>query len=231
MLPPPVVPQSGALAGDSTGVPQPCGRGAPRERAICDAALDLLVEVGYDRMSMDAVAARARASKATIYRHWPGKRELVLAAISWRAQRSGAEPGYAPPDTGSLRGDLHATFRALADGIGGEDVALVSGVLRAMQAAPELAECMRHQLVDAKRDITRLVVDRAVARGELPAETDADLLHEVAPALLFWQLLILGQPADDAYVTHVIDDVVIPLLSNTRTDNPIDPIREAHVSA
>ena len=86
------------------------GRGrevTQREFAICDAALALLAEVGYDRMSMDAVAARARASKATIYRRWPGKRELVLEAVRTRVADI-----VEPPDTGSLSGDIIATLRA-----------------------------------------------------------------------------------------------------------------------
>ena len=74
-------------------------RGSGREAAICRAALELLAEVGYDRMSMDAVAHRARASKATIYRHWPGKYELVLDAL-----RSRGVSEIAPIDTGTLRG-------------------------------------------------------------------------------------------------------------------------------
>ena len=83
-----------------------------RDAAICDATLALLAEVGYDRMSMDAVAARAKASKATIYRRWPGKQELVLDAVRSRA------PGMAvPEDTGSLRGDLLATYRSAAHGV------------------------------------------------------------------------------------------------------------------
>src|SRR5215467_9323345 len=74
-----------------------------RHEAICDAVFELLSEVGYDRMSMDAVAARARASKATIYRAWPNKPDLVCEAL---AHRLGGTPE--PPATGSLRGDLIA---------------------------------------------------------------------------------------------------------------------------
>ena len=84
-----------------------------RDAAICDAALALLVEVGYDRMSMDAVAARARASKATIYRRWPGKQELVLDAV--RSRGAGLTVAE---DTGCLRGDLVATYRSAMPRLG-----------------------------------------------------------------------------------------------------------------
>ena len=87
-----------------------------RDAAICDATLALLLEVGYDRMSMDAVAARAHASKATIYRRWPGKQELVLDAV--RARGVGLTVAE---DTGSLRGDLMATYRSAIQGSAADD--------------------------------------------------------------------------------------------------------------
>jgi AcrR family transcriptional regulator len=184
-----------------------CSRSAAREFAICDAALALLAEVGYDRMSMDAVAARARASKATIYRRWPGKRELVLDAV-----RSRVADIVEPPDTGSLRGDIIATLRVMADGIGGQDAALMAGVLRAMRSTPELAVCVRTQVLEQKRYIGRVLVERAIARGELPFDADPDVWHEVAPALMFFRILVSDGPVDDAFLTHVADDVLVPLL-------------------
>jgi AcrR family transcriptional regulator len=200
----------GAAEEPSGAAEDPCRRqrGAPRASAIRRAALELLVEVGYDRMSMDAVAARAHASKATIYRRWPGKRELVLDAV-----RARAPDQTVLPDTGSLRGDIIATLRAMADGLAAEDVALMAGVLRAMRSTPELADCMRTHVVEAKRHIGRTLVERAVARGELSPSAHPDLLHEVAPALLFFRLLVTGLPVDDAFLAHIADDVLIPLLT------------------
>ncbi|MGZ4609333.1 MAG: TetR/AcrR family transcriptional regulator [Actinomycetes bacterium] len=183
------------------------GRGAGRDVAICDAALALLAEVGYDRMSMDAVAARARASKATIYRRWAGKRELVLDAV-----RSRSPAAMAPPDTGSLRGDIIATLRLMAEGIGGEDAELMAGVLRAMRSTPELGDCVRTQILEGKRYIGRTLVERAVARGELPPDADPGVWHEVAPALMFFRILVTDGAVDDAFLTHVADDVLVPLL-------------------
>lgn len=183
-------------------------RGAPRESAICSAALELLVEVGYDRMSMDAVAARAHASKATIYRRWPGKRELVLDAIRTRGPKV-----VVPPDTGTLRGDIIAALRTVNDGVGGEDLALVAGVLRAMRSTPELADCLRAKVIEEKRDVSATIVERAVARGELGPQADPDILHEVAPALVIFRVLVTGQPVNDEFLAHIADDVLVPLLS------------------
>jgi AcrR family transcriptional regulator len=174
----------------------------------------LLAEVGYDRMTMDAVAARARASKATIYRRWTGKRELVIDAINCRAVHS-----MQPPDTGSLRGDIIATLHVMAEGMGREDANLVAGVLRAMRSTPELADSVRDHVVEGKRQIGRALVARAVARGELPPGADPDVLHDIAPALMFFRVLVTGDPVDDAFLGHVTDDVLVPLLARSGQPN------------
>jgi len=181
-----------------------------RDVAICDATLALLLEVGYDRMSMDAVAARAHASKATIYRRWPGKQELVLDAV--KARGVGLTVAE---DTGSLRGDLVATYRSAVHGSAADDADLIAGVLRAMRTAPELADCVRSQVIESKCDVSRIIVARAVARGELPAETDPLIMHEVASALWFHRVLVVGGPVDDAFIAHVVDDVLMPLLDRS----------------
>ena len=181
-----------------------------RDVAICDATLALLLEVGYDRMSMDAIAARAHASKATIYRRWPGKQELVLDAV--KARGVGLTVAE---DTGSLRGDLVATYRSAVHGSAADDADLIAGVLRAMRTAPELADCVRSQVIESKCDVSRIIVARAVARGELPAETDPLILHEVASALWFHRVLVVGGPVDDAFIAHVVDDVLMPLLDRS----------------
>ena len=181
-----------------------------RDVAICDATLALLLEVGYDRMSMDAVAARAHASKATIYRRWPGKQELVLDAV--RARGVGLTVAE---DTGSLRGDLVATYRSAVHGSAADDADLIAGVLRAMRTTPELADCVRSQVIESKCDVSRVIVARAVARGELAEETDPLILHEVASALWFHRVLVVGGPVDDAFIAHVVDDVLMPLLDRS----------------
>jgi AcrR family transcriptional regulator len=198
--------RAGAPEAARAGIGHRRGRG--REPAIRDAALELLAEVGYDRMSMDAVAARAHASKATIYRRWPGKSELVVDAVRCRAADR-----FDPPDTGSLRGDIIATLRVMADGIGSTDADLMAGVLRAMRSAPELADCVRTQIIEQKRYVGQTLIARAAARGEIPADADADVFHETAPALMFFRLLVVGAPADDAFLAHIVDDVLIPLLA------------------
>jgi AcrR family transcriptional regulator len=181
-----------------------------RESAICVAALELLAEVGYDRMTMDGVAARARASKATIYRRWPGKRELVQDAIRFRTDHR-----MDVPDTGTLRGDIIATLRVMSTKFGQRDLDLMAGVMRAMRNAPDLAQCVRAQTLEAKRYVGNTIVARAIDRGELPAGTDPEPFHETAPAIMFFRILIVDLPVDEPFLAHVADDILVPLLTAT----------------
>ena len=188
-----------------------------RDAAICEATLELLAEVGYDRMSMDAVAARARASKATIYRKWPGKKELVLEAMRRRE-----EVRWDPPDTGILRSDFLSGLGGLAEQVEADDSLLIAGCMKAMREAGDLADCMHHQVFDSKRQFFHTIVDRAIARGELPQGAPADLAHEVASALWVKHSVVMGERADEAFLVHVIDDVLIPLLTSVPGPTPAD---------
>ncbi|HEX3946272.1 MAG TPA: TetR/AcrR family transcriptional regulator [Acidimicrobiales bacterium] len=183
-------------------------RSEAREQAILDAALELVVEVGYDKLSMDALAERAHASKATIYRHWSGKAEVVAAAVRCRAEES----MEFTPDTGSLRGDLISLLDHSCETLAAEDGALMAAVLWAMRTDPVLAGLMRAQMVDGKRDVVRGVVERAVARGECPGEVDPAAAGEVMPAMVLSRLLVTGEPLDRAFSVHLVDDVMLPLL-------------------
>lgn len=196
---------------EGTDIPtgRPSGaRAMAREQAILDAALSLVMEVGYDRLSMDALAERAHAGKATIYRHWSGKAEVVVEAI----RRRKCDAGVPAVHTGSLRGDLVATLTCMNASMSTEDSALLVGVLSAMHKDHDLAELMRSQVIDARKDMLDEIIERAVSTGELDAATDAHVVNEVLSALFFNRLVISGEPIDDAFVAHVVDDVVLPLL-------------------
>lgn len=183
-------------------------RSEDREQAILEAALDLVVEVGYDGLSMDALAERARASKATIYRHWSGKAEVVAAAVRCRATSMAEEP----PDTGSLRGDLLALLTFSCETMSSSDGALMASVLWAMRSDPELAAMMRAQMVEGKRAVIETLVSRAKERGECSPDTDPSVAGEVMPAMVLSRLLVTGEPLDDAFCIHLVDDVLLPLL-------------------
>ena len=188
-------------------------RGEERERAILAAVVELLGEAGYEAMTMDAVAARAHASKTTIYRRWPGKPELVKAAVD------GYVAGRLPvsADTGSLRGDLMAVMRAMRGHLTDEFLAMMSGLLHAMRSDPELAGVLRSHLAE-DYSAALPIIRRAAGRGEVPAgaeEALARTVHELIEAQLFRQMA-LGAPFDEQFSRHVVDDLVLPVLTRNR---------------
>lgn len=183
-------------------------RAEAREQAILDAALELLMEVGYDRLSMDALAERAHAGKATIYRHWSGKAQVVAEALR-RMKDDRIKPAAS---TGSLRGDLLAAMTQLCDSLTDTESDILIGVLSAMRRDPELAELVHSQINASKKAEFEWIIDQAVRRGELPEGSTADLVEEVVPALFITRLVVLGQPIDDEYAAHVVDNIVLPLL-------------------
>ena len=185
---------------------------AARTDAILDATLRLLADIGYDRLTMDAVASRAGASKATIYRRWPGKPDLVLAALS-RHSLSEDVAGEGP-DTGSVRKDLIATLARMRDSLAGQDGALVLGLINAMRTNVELAGTVRAELVAAKSSVIADVVRRAIARDELPASANSALAAELASALVFTRLLVTKQPVDDGELGRLVDTVLLPVLTS-----------------
>ena len=183
-------------------------RGEVREEAILRATLELLAEVGYDQLTIDGVAARAHCSKATIYRRWQGKAELVITAV----RRHSAPPPQPAPGTGSLREDLLAALEAMRSSVAGQDTALLLGLMTAMRHDQELAAVVREQVIDNKREVFGAAMARAVARGELPAGADHTLLAEISSAMLLSRQLVTGQPLDAAFAQELVDDVLLPLL-------------------
>jgi AcrR family transcriptional regulator len=185
------------------------GRGDVRYDAILLAALHLLAEVGYDQMTMDAIAQRARASKATLYRRWSGKADLVVGAL-----KRYASPPPTPPDTGDLRADLVAVLEAMRVNLGEQDAAVIFGLLSATRHEPQLAQTLRRQVIEVKKDAFAPVLTRAVERGTLPKTIDRALLAEVSSALLFSRLFITGGSLDTTFVEHLVDAVLMPLLDH-----------------
>jgi AcrR family transcriptional regulator len=171
------------------------------------AALEVLVEIGYDKLSMEAVAARAHAGKATLYRRWPGKAELVVDAIT--CLHDSGEPECV--NTGSLRGDLRAVLLGGLTEVGEFEIGLVTGLMTALRRNPDLAKVFEQRFLSRKTQAARLIFERARARGEVAPGHDLELLATIGPALLFHRLLLSGKPLTRHYISRVIDEVVIPL--------------------
>ncbi len=183
-------------------------RGEARIQAILEATIELLAEVGYDRMSMDMVASRAKASKATIYRHWPDKTALVLEALK---RRGGLVPNL--PDTGSLRGDLELYARESAAAAAGVAGSLVVGLLAVASHDPHLGALLSQQFHYEQLPAITALVERARERGEVSPGVDPLLVSEVLPGTLIMHLLVLGLPADEPFIHRLVDDVLVPLLT------------------
>jgi AcrR family transcriptional regulator len=188
----------------------PC-RGRPLDgdldAAILDAAVALLGETGYERMTMDGVAARAKVSKATIYRRWDSKASLVVEAM-----RSCQFAEVEFPVTGDLRADLLGGLELFREIGTGSDAAIFHGVLMAMRQDPELARLVRERMMQPKQARSRAWLGHYVESGQLPPDTDVDVFHEVGIAMLASRIVITGEPVDDAFLARVVDDVLIPLL-------------------
>jgi AcrR family transcriptional regulator len=164
--------------------------------------------VGFDRMTMDAVAARARASKATIYRHWPHKTALVLDALSRRTALV-----HDVSDSGSLHGDLERYVREAVVATAGIDGSLVVGLLAVAARDPALAALLARQLHDEQVPTITELVHRARERHEVSPEVDPAIITEVLAGTVIMHILLLGLPGDDAFIRRLVDDVLLPLLT------------------
>jgi AcrR family transcriptional regulator len=178
-----------------------------RESEILKATLELLEEVGYQGLTMPAVASRARCSTATIYRQWQGKSGLVIAALG--AHRKGPPPG---PDTGSLRGDLVAMISELPN-FAESEVALMAGLAHASLRDENLADAMRVELSGPANTPLDQAIDRAVARGESrPTEEVRRYAHHVMLSIAMARHLIEGKRPDLDYLVGFVDCVLLPVL-------------------
>ncbi|KPI21663.1 regulatory protein TetR [Actinobacteria bacterium OK074] len=179
-----------------------------REAELYAAVLDLLGEVGYDALTMDAVAARTRSSKATLYRQWGGKAELVVKAMHHSKRGS-----LGDADTGSLRGDLRAFVLRDDDCAIEQNSALMRGMGAAMHANPDLLRAFREMIILPERDEFRKAAQRAIDRGEIRADNPAldYVLHMMIGAFAARQLIDELLPTQ-AFLLAYIDAVVLPAL-------------------
>ncbi|MEV0317202.1 TetR/AcrR family transcriptional regulator [Streptomyces sp. NPDC050658] len=179
-----------------------------REAELYGAVLDLLREVGYEALTMDAIAARTRSSKATLYRQWGSKPELIAKAL--RHNKPGSIEDI---DTGSLRGDMHAAMARSDDCQMERDAALMRGLFHAIHGNPELHQAMRQLLIEPEIDGLRLILRRAVDRGEVAPDNPAlDYVIHMLVGGFVARDLIEDRTVDRAFLTSYIDAVILPAL-------------------
>ncbi|KRB77135.1 TetR family transcriptional regulator [Nocardioides sp. Root190] len=176
-----------------------------REQEILDATLAVLVEVGYDRLTMDAVANQAKASKATLYRKWDGKAALVIDALM-----SEKQPVVTPEDTGSLRSDLLAMFCGDGGLTDRRQTAILGSVITAIGRDPEFAAAFRERFIGPKVAVGREIYERARQRGELRDDIDLDILTAALPGIVLHRGFLLGDPPTPDLIARVVDQVILP---------------------
>jgi AcrR family transcriptional regulator len=177
-----------------------------REEEILDAAVEELLEVGYDRLTMDGVAQRARASKATLYRRWSSKQSIVVDAVV-RAKRVSTASS---PDTGSLRGDLVELFCGRGGLARHVTTQVLGAVVSALQTDPKFAEEFRSQFLAPKAAVARDIYGRAAERGELAPGADPALLGPALAGILLHRHFLLGEPITRDLVERVVDQIILP---------------------
>ena len=180
-----------------------------REDEILDATVRLLMDVGYDRLTMDGVAKEARASKATLYRRWETKASLVVEALV----RAKSAPHVADHDTGSLRSDLLSTFCG-HEGMNSTATGAMGSVITALATDPEFAEEFRAKFIAPKVAVTQRIYERAQARGEIRADLDIELIGPALAGILMHRAFILGIAPDDATIERVVDHVILPAVQH-----------------
>ncbi|MDO9380560.1 MAG: TetR/AcrR family transcriptional regulator [Nocardioidaceae bacterium] len=175
-----------------------------REQEILDATLDVLSDVGYDRLTMDAVASAARASKATLYRRWSSKASLVIDALL--SQKAPTEL----PDTGTLRGDLLGTFCGMGGLTDQRQIRVLASVITAIARDEDFASAFRRDFIGPKVALTTTIFERARDRGEVRADLDLDLIAQALPGIVLHRRFLLGELPDVAFITTVIDQIILP---------------------
>jgi AcrR family transcriptional regulator len=169
--------------------------------------LRLLQEHGYDRLTVDAVAATARASKATVYRRWPSKAELVLAAFI-----EGIRQVAVPPDTGTLRGDLLQVGELVCQQAQ-QHASTIRAVLVEVSRNPALNDALQHQFLDQRKALIRHILYQAVGRGEIDAAAIDDELWDLLPGYLIFRSITSSRAPTQHTVQALVDDVIIPSLT------------------
>jgi AcrR family transcriptional regulator len=184
-------------------------RGAALEAAILDAGWDQLIEAGYERFTIDAVAEKSSSARSVLYRRWPSRLDLLKAVIRRRGEIDVIEI----PDTGTLRGDLLAVLTEFNDRRS-RSIGLIAARLGAyFDEAGGSPDEIRSLFVTNRPSGMETIVQRAVARGELAATPSARIVS-LPVDLLRHELFMTMAPATAQTIVEIVDDVFLPLATN-----------------
>lgn len=181
-------------------------RWTAREAELLAITLELLQQHGYDRLTVEAVATQAKASKATVYRRWPSKADLVLAAFI-----EGACGTAVPPNTGSLRSDL-LEFGVSVCRQACEHGSTMRAVLNEMSHNPGLKQAMQDEFVHQRKLVINGILADAVTRGEIDETRIHDEIYDLLPGYLVFRALVSARPPTEETVRIMVDEVLLPSL-------------------
>lgn len=190
---------------------------SPRETELLAVTLQLLQQHGYDRLTVDAVAAKARARKATVYRRWPSKAELVVAALI-----EGVRQVAVPPYTGTLRNDLLRAGELICQQ-SEQHAGTIRAVLVEVWRNPALNDVMQQHFIERRKALINHILQQAVERGEIDRAAIDDELWDLLPHYLIFRSIIPGRPPTRNTVRTLVDKVIIPGLTRTVRTSTIRP--------
>ncbi|MFI6100249.1 TetR-like C-terminal domain-containing protein [Lentzea sp. NPDC051213] len=175
-----------------------------RQQEVFTAVLDVLAAVGYARFNMDLVAARARASKASLYQRWPSKARLITDALKANL------PALPQPDAGAFAEDVRLILRSWGEPMPFDTAGIFLGLLEGSRQDADLA-CLREEHIDrAYMEQLEVAIERAKARGELPPGLHGDLL---VTALISTFVLRSEEPG---VIDDIVDGLLRPLIGTFR---------------
>jgi AcrR family transcriptional regulator len=192
--------------------PTPLGRKRDhsRDAKILEATLEVLAEVGAAGLTMDLVAARAGAGKATIYRRWASKTEMFVDAIAHLKHIQVDLESL--PDTGTLRGDLLGLFKPQSVEETEHRLKIMAGLASLLSQDQVLVEAANAAVVHPWAEAHFALMQRAIERGEIAADADIGTLSQVLPSMAAYRTLVQRKPFDQAFLVSMLDGVILPAL-------------------
>jgi len=189
------------------------GRGRPRDeiarKRILQAALQLMEEAGFAQVTAEAIAERAGASKATLYRWWPNKAAIVIEAF-----REAVEPELPFPDTGSFRDDIQTQVRNFARVLSGRGGKMLRAFIVAAHSDPEVATAFRSIWSDPRRAEAKAMLRRSRRRGQLRKDADLDLVLDALYGPLYYRFLVKNEAPAQKYAEALADLVLQGLVED-----------------
>lgn len=182
-------------------------RDVSRNVAIEKAAIELLREVGYERLSIEAVALRAHVSKSTIYRRWKNKAQLITDAVHHYAFCK--VPAI---DTGTLRGDLIEIITEKVKTMKSADGQLFAGLMAAAQNDSDLSNILATSMSAGASHAHAAIFARAIQRGEISTSVKPEKIYELVPAVIGFRLFMTHQGINRKFIENFVDEILLPLL-------------------